>query len=177
LGLVLLVYFDGDAAYQLTPPSVTIPRAKLDWCAAHDRIDDLWYPWDPPEVCGEELRRPDVHDNAELTALLAEINDGYDAGLLEDYFAALALSLHESLGVLVVVDGWNSLVVAPEREQLRPQMSDEQWAEWRPTIGCHATGHPRGCWRRWTSSYRPASISTAWPRCTCATARCMGMPG
>ena len=30
LALVLLVYFDGDATYQLTPPPVTIPRAKLE---------------------------------------------------------------------------------------------------------------------------------------------------
>jgi hypothetical protein len=85
LGLVLRVYFDGDATSQLTPPPLTIPRAKFEWCAASDRIDDLWEAWDPPDVSSEELRDPDVSDNAELMALLAEINDGgYDAGLLED---------------------------------------------------------------------------------------------
>jgi hypothetical protein len=131
LGLVLRVYFDGDATSQLTPPPMTVPQAKLDWCAANGRIDDLWEAWDPPEVLSEELRDPDVRDNAELLALLAAINDGgYEAGLLEDYLAALALSLHESLGVLVVVEGLDESFGAPLREQLRPQMSEEQWAEW-----------------------------------------------
>jgi hypothetical protein len=131
LALVLPVYFDGDATSQLTPPPMTIPRANLDWCAANDRINDLWEAWDPPNVRGEELCHPDVRDNAELIALLAEINaDGYDADLLEDYLAALALSLHESLGVLVVVEGLDSSFGAPLREQLRPQLTDEEWAEW-----------------------------------------------
>jgi len=131
LALVLRVYFDGDATDQLTPPPVTIPQAKLEWCAANDRIDDLWEMWDPPDIPSEELRDPDVRDDAELIALLAEINDGgYEAGLLEDYLAALALSLHEALGVLVVVEGLDESFGAPLREQLRPQMTDEQWAQW-----------------------------------------------
>jgi len=128
LGLVLRVYFDGDATSQLTPPPLTIPREKLDWCAAHDRIDGVWETWDSPDVPSEELRDPDVRDNAELAALLAEINDGgYDAGLLEDYLAALALSIHEALGVLVIVEGFDESFGAPLREQLRPQMTEEQW--------------------------------------------------
>ena len=131
LGLMLRVYFDGDTTSQLTPPPLTIPRAKLDWCAANDRIDDLWEMWDPPDVPSEELRDPDVRDNAELIALLAEITDGgYDAGLLEDYLAALSLSLHEALGVLVIVEGLDESFGAPLREQLRAQMTDEQWAQW-----------------------------------------------
>jgi hypothetical protein len=131
LGLVLRVYFDGDATSQLTPPPLTIPRAKLDWCVANDRIDRLWETWDPPDVRSEELRDPDVRGNAELIALLTEINDrGYDEELLEDYLAALALSLHESLGVIVVVEGLDMSYGAPLRVQLRPQMTDEQWAKW-----------------------------------------------
>jgi hypothetical protein len=56
LGLVLRVYFDGAATSQLTPPPMGVPQAKLDWCAANGRIDDLWEPWQPPGVRSQELR-------------------------------------------------------------------------------------------------------------------------
>jgi hypothetical protein len=131
LGLVLLVYFDGDTPDQLAPPAVTIPRAKLEWCAAHQRLEDLWLAWDPPECSGQELPSPDVEADPALNALLARINDGgYDEGLLDDYLAALAPALHAALGVLVVVEGQDSAFGAPPREQLRAQMTDEQWSEW-----------------------------------------------
>jgi hypothetical protein len=131
LGLVLLVYFDGDAASQLTPPAVAIPRAKLDWCLEHERLEDVWLPWDPPEVAGEELGSPDAGEDPALNALLARINDGgYEEGLLEEYLAALTRSLHAALGVLVVIEGLDVSFGAPLREQLRAQMDDEQWAEW-----------------------------------------------
>lgn len=105
--LNLRVYFDGDDAGQLAPPSVTVPG----------RVD---------------LDEPGVDDHPALVALLAEINGREDDDpLLDEYFAALALSLHRELGVVVVVSGTDVSFGASPREQLGAQLSDAEWAEWK----------------------------------------------
>jgi hypothetical protein len=132
LALVLLVYFDGDAPYQLTPPPIAIPREKLEWCAANDCLPDLFLPWDPEEFPGTELELPEVSEDAALIALLDAINADWDEGegLLETYFARLAPALHSALGVFVIVDGWDTTIDLPEREQLLAQMTPAQVADW-----------------------------------------------
>jgi hypothetical protein len=118
LGLVLSVYFDGDTPDQLAPPPTTFPRGAL--------------PWNSRDVGGEELKSPDVMESPELNALLERINDGGEAeGLLDEYLAAVALALHEALGVLVIVEGVDSSFGAPLRDQLLAQLSPEEAQEWR----------------------------------------------
>jgi hypothetical protein len=105
--LNLRVYFDGDDAGQLAPPSVAVPG----------RVD---------------LDEPDAGEHPALVALLEEVNQHEDdEDLLEEYFAALALSLHRALGVVVVVSGLDVSFGASPREQLGAQLSDAEWAEWK----------------------------------------------
>jgi hypothetical protein len=107
--LVVPVYFDGDAAYQLAPPPLT---------------------WDPRHGEGEELATPDVESDPDVLALLERLNGDEYEDLMEPYLAELGLQLHKRLGVLVLVTGVDSSFGAPAREQLLAQMTPEQVAEW-----------------------------------------------
>jgi hypothetical protein len=125
LALVMTAYFDGDSPSQLAPPLVAIPRAKLE--AGH--VGELFLPYEPEGFEGEELDGPEVDDNADVLALLAALNADWDEGrLLDTYLEALARHLHEAFGLLVIPDASGSST--SERDVLRGQLSDAEWADW-----------------------------------------------
>jgi len=125
LALSMFVYFDGYAASQLAPEMFAIPGAKLKAGV----LDELFEPHDPEGWEAEAVEPPNVDDVPEVLALLEHLNaDEDDEPGLEAYLAALQVALHEALGVLVIV--LDTGYAAEERDQLRAQLSDEEWAQW-----------------------------------------------
>jgi len=49
--LILSCYFDGDTEHQFVVPPVVQLEAKRRWAIENDRLDELWWPYDPrPEA-------------------------------------------------------------------------------------------------------------------------------
>ncbi len=124
-GILFAVYDQGDYPYDFVQPPVAIPLGKLAWCAEHDRLDELWMPYDPPEFAGEELRHPPME--GELLAVCEALLED-DPEPLGALFVALAARLHAALGVLVIHDLEDHRSI---REQLELQLAPDVLAEWR----------------------------------------------
>ena len=128
VALVLSIYWDGDALYQLAPPPFALPWDKLSWCEQHDQHASAWSPFDPPERAADELTMPDLDRDPAMQALLEALRVDR-ADLLEVYFEALARRLTRALGVPVLVEGIDASHGMSLLEQLRDRLTAAQFAD------------------------------------------------
>jgi hypothetical protein len=129
VALVLAIYWDGDAVYQLAPPPVALPSDRLAWCEAHGRQAEAWDPFAVPERAGVELAMPELDDDPVMLALLELLRDDEEEDLLERYLELLAARLTLEIGVPVLVQGVDAGYGRPLGEQLRDRLTPEQHAD------------------------------------------------
>lgn len=127
--LVLLIYWDGDAVYQLAPPPFALPADKPQWCEAHERHAEVWEALDPPERKGVELEMPELDEDPAMQALLETLREVPDGDLIEQYLEALAARLTQELGVPVLVQGMDVQYGRPLEDQLKDRLSPDAHAD------------------------------------------------
>jgi hypothetical protein len=137
IGVTLLVYWDGAEAAHCSPESAIIAVSKLQWCAEHGRLDELWKLDAPVEVPAINVEYQDVYDDPEMLsaceALVAASQSDRDSRLVNLYYATLAAKLNDALKLVVCVDSYDGVIRPPIAKQVRAQLDPataRAWAAW-----------------------------------------------
>ncbi len=137
IGVALLVYWDGADAAHCSAESVIISVRKLQWCADHGRLDELWKLNEPVEVPAINVEYQDVYEDPEMLsaceAFLAASQRDPDARLVNLYYETLAAKLHDALKLVVCVDSYDGVITPSIADQVRTQLDPataREWAAW-----------------------------------------------